>query len=82
MSAQWAKREAMARLRDQHGLNRGHVWESAYSPLHGTVGMRWSEYPGDDRQPFRVFNLNYPLHNASELVRDWVSVGRAREAKG
>lgn len=79
---QAAKREARAVLRDSHGLNSGHVAELAYSPAFGTFGMRWSAHVGDDSRPFRVFQTDWPMHGRSDEVTDWVSVGRARAAKG
>ena len=73
--AEQAKREALARLRDNQRINDA---EFAYSPSTGAVGMRW-----DESQIFRVFNVNYPMYQQSESVTDWVSIGalRAAEAK-
>jgi hypothetical protein len=68
MDAQQAKREALARLKDNEPINDA---EFAYSPSTGAVGIRWSE-----RNMFRVFNIHYPMYGYSECVTDWVSVGK------
>jgi hypothetical protein len=66
--AKQAKREALARLRDNQRINDA---EFSYSPSTGAVGIRW-----EDSQIFRVFNVNYPMYRQSESVTDWVSVGK------
>ena len=77
--AAWAKREALARKRDQGGLNPVETLEFAYSPNTGAVGCR-SNFQGihTDGGSFRVFNLNYPMYGRNDEVTDWVSVGIAR----
>ena len=67
-----AKREAMARLRDNRRINDA---EFAYSPSTGAVGIGWYE-----SGMFRVFNVNYPMYKRSEVVSDWVSVGKGTAA--
>ena len=71
-SAAQAKREAVARLRDNRRINE---LEFAYSPSTLAVGCRW-----DDCFPFRVFNTGYPMYQRSEEVQDWVSVGKGLAA--
>ena len=63
-----ARREAMQRLKDNRRINDA---EFGYSPMTGAVGIRW-----DESSSFGVFNINYPMYGKSELVRDWVSVGK------
>ena len=76
--AEWAKREAMARLREQHGMNAAPgLPELAYSPSTAAVGWRWN-WGAEPHEPFRVFNVNYPMYGRSDEVTDWVSVGIAR----
>lgn len=78
-----ARREALARKRDNNGLNVGTVLELAYSPTYQTVGCRWTEpATGWVSGRFQVFNLNYPLHGRCECIDDWVSVGPCTERKG
>lgn len=67
-TARKAKREAKARLRDNRRINDA---EFAYSPSTCAVGIRWNE-----SEIFRVFNVHYPMYRKSELVVDWVSVGK------
>ena len=66
--AQTARREAIARLRDNRRINDA---EFGYSPTTGAVGIRW-----DESSVFRVFNIHYPMYGKSEFVKDWVSVGK------
>ena len=66
-----AKREALARLRDNQRINDA---EFAYSPSTGAVGIRWEE-----SQMFRVFSIHYPMYGYSACVRDWVSVGKGNQ---
>jgi hypothetical protein len=68
----WAKREAKARLRDSCAINDA---EFAYSPTTSAVGIRW-----ESSEPFRVFNVNYPMYRRSDEVADWVSVGKGQHA--
>ena len=67
-NAEQAKREAIARLKDNRRINDA---EFAFSPATGAVGMRWCE-----DTIFRVFNTHYPMYRRSEDVTDWVSVGK------
>jgi hypothetical protein len=67
-SADDAKREALARLRDNRLNNDA---EFAYSPTTCAVGIRWDEF-----ESFRVFNRYYPMYGYSARVTDWVSVGK------
>jgi len=66
-----ARREALNHLRDNRKLNDA---EFAYSPLTCAVGIRW------DAEPYRVFNIYYPMYKKSEFVTDWVSVGKGIKA--
>jgi len=68
-----ARREALARKRDQGGLNYDETMEFAYSPSTFAVGCRH-----DPETQFRVFNLHYPMYGRNDEVTDWVSVGVAR----
>jgi hypothetical protein len=68
MNSTQARREALARLRDNRRINDA---EFAYSPSTGAVGIRWRM-----DTIFRVFNVHYPMYKRSEEVTDWVSVGK------
>lgn len=75
-SPRTARGEARKRLSLQRECGiAGAGMEWAYSPSTGAVGMRWVESGEETPQPFRVPNVNYPMHGQSERVSDWVSVG-------
>lgn len=71
-----AEATAIQRRKDNSNLNFNDETEYAFSPSTFAVGMR--NWPGE---PFRVFNVNYPMYGKSDQVQDWVSVGQVRSKK-
>lgn len=74
-----AKQEAIQSREDQSFLNfadaEGSCFEFAYSPSTFAVGIRSTNAKGEHDGNFRIFNINYPMYERDDEVKDWISVG-------